>query len=492
MEMKEIKYKILVLHAYLIMICLMPFFSLNATAQPIKNGITIGNGKAFLSLNRGIEPIELQGIVKHYELGNLPVEDWVQGKSFEKVNHYGWKIEQQTEDWLILSKPIEAMGDLTQLEKKILVAGGHWPGAELYPVGPFRREFGYNRLRQSGAIVIHENKANIFLSGYKNAGLVRLAGSFTNWEDGALAMTKSAGGWFISVNLEPGKHLYKFIADGQWLLHNDNLLKENDGQGNTNSVLFIPNHVFRLTGFQKAAKVYVSGSFNGWAPADALMQKTTDGWQLPVYLPEGTHTYRFVADRNWMADPANIDKVVNEFGEFNSVVRIGKPYIFRLDGFENAREVILVGSFNKWNAGELKLEKREGGWEIPYTIGAGNHEYYYLVDGDRIGPKPPAGDAITKNRRPLNFNTVIAPNYTFILKGYKDAQSVCISGSFNHWSENGFPMAFENGVWKLHLNLPKGKQTYKLVVDGKWILDPGNSLWEQNEFRTKNSVLWIE
>jgi hypothetical protein len=29
-------------------------------------------------------------------------------------------------------------------------------------------------------------------------------------------------------------------------------------------------------------------------------------------------------------------------------------------------------------------------------------------------------------------------------------------------------------------------------VDGKWMIDPANDLWEDNEFGTGNSVLWIE
>jgi hypothetical protein len=113
------------------------------------------------------------------------------------------------------------------------------------------------------------------------------------------------------------------------------------------------------------------------------------------------------------------------------------------------------------------------------------------VDGDRIGRKP-GNDPLEKGTEPLNFNVVINPNHTFSLKGYKNATTVYLSGSFNNWSKTGFPMTFENGEWKLKVNLPAGKQTYKFVVDGKWLIDPANPLWEQNEQATRNSVLWIE
>jgi hypothetical protein len=46
--------------------------------------------------------------------------------------------------------------------------------------------------------------------------------------------------------------------------------------------------------------------------------------------------------------------------------------------------------------------------------------------------------------------------------------------------------------WEIALHLSKGKHLYKFIVDGKWILDPANKLWEQNEHNTGNSVLWFE
>jgi hypothetical protein len=53
-------------------------------------------------------------------------------------------------------------------------------------------------------------------------------------------------------------------------------------------------------------------------------------------------------------------------------------------------------------------------------------------------------------------------------------------------------MKKEDGQWTLDVYLGYGKHTYKFIVDGKWILDPDNKLWEQNEYSTGNSVLWIE
>lgn len=463
----------------------------NAIAQPVRNGISINENRAYLSLHRSIMDIELQGIADHFELQELPLKDWLSGKGLGDAAKYGWKLEKIDDDWVVFSKSLEEIGDISKLENKILIASQLHSGSELYPAGVFRKEFGYNKLRQSNAVVINGQSVTFFMAGYTNAAEVKLAGSFTQWENKPVTMKQTGDGWQVTINLTPGKYFYKMIVDGKWMVHKENLLQENDGKGHMNSVLYVYNQKFVLNGYQQASRVFVAGSFNGWATRGAAMLKTRGGWELPVYLPEGTHTYRFKVDEQWMEDPGAASKLKNEFGEYNSVVMIGKPYFFRLDGFDNAKRVVLVGSFNDWRDYELELERARGGWEIPYIIGAGNHEYYYLVDGQRIG-RIPEGGKIGKAKEPLNFNVVISPNYTFSLKNYKSASSVYLSGSFNNWSETGFPMNNENGEWKLKMNLPPGKQTYKFIVDGKWILDPGNILWEQNEHGTKNSVLWID
>ncbi len=52
------------------------------------------------------------------------------------------------------------------------------------------------------------------------AGRVSLAGDFNNWDPKALPMRKGTDGvWHLSVALKPGRHEYRFIADGVW--HDD-------------------------------------------------------------------------------------------------------------------------------------------------------------------------------------------------------------------------------------------------------------------------------
>jgi len=53
-------------------------------------------------------------------------------------------------------------------------------------------------------------------------------------------------------------------------------------------------------------------------------------------------------------------------------------------------------------------------------------------------------------------------------------------------------MQKENGNWILKIYLPKGKTRYKFVVDGEWITDPANPLWEDSGMESNNSVLWLK
>jgi 1,4-alpha-glucan branching enzyme len=264
-------------------------------------------------------------------------------------------------------------------------------------------------------------------------------------------------------------------VDGNWQVDDDNALRENDGLGNMNSVYFKTNVIFQLKNHQNARKVYVAGSFNNWKPKDLEMIRTSDGWELPMYLADGTHTYRFIVDGKWMIDPDNKDQVPNEFNETNSVLRIGIPVLFTINGNLQLPEVLLSGSFNNWRRNELFMKKTADGWELPYNLGPGNYEYRFASKGKWISdPQPPL---------------IIKPNYTFRLKGFPDAKTVYLAGDFNNWSSNGYQMKREGDDWVFTVHLSEGKHQYKFVVDNNWIRDPNNPLWEQND--SGNSIVWF-
>jgi Glycogen recognition site of AMP-activated protein kinase/Carbohydrate-binding module 48 (Isoamylase N-terminal domain) len=88
--------------------------------------------------------------------------------------------------------------------------------------------------------VLFVNKTIRFeLKGFKDAQRVVLAGTFNKWNEKALVMRRTENGWYAEVPLSGGKHLYKFIVDGQWMTDPANRRNETDSGGNVNSVLFV-------------------------------------------------------------------------------------------------------------------------------------------------------------------------------------------------------------------------------------------------------------
>ena len=73
---------------------------------------------------------------------------------------------------------------------------------------------------------------------------VLASGSFNGWGDSAetadpLGDDDGDGTWTLMLHLAPGKHLYKLIVDGEWILDPANPDQEDDGNGNMNSVLWV-------------------------------------------------------------------------------------------------------------------------------------------------------------------------------------------------------------------------------------------------------------
>jgi len=74
----------------------------------------------------------------------------------------------------------------------------------------------------------------------ENAQSVFLVGSMNNWNTTATPMEKDENGiWEIILNLDSGKHTYKFMVDGNWHYDQENPNVEDDGYGGSNSVIEI-------------------------------------------------------------------------------------------------------------------------------------------------------------------------------------------------------------------------------------------------------------
>lgn len=239
---------------------------------------------------------------------------------------------------------------------------------------------------------------------------VAVSGEFNNW---------SKDNWkMVKVN----KHIYKLkkslndfndefswqfkfvVNDKLWAEPNDDVINIVPAKNPYGQDLFVynlnfysarpdshGNVTFRLPGYKEASSVILSGSFNKWDENLFKMKKTVTGWKLTLKLNPDIYQYKFIVDGEWIIDPTNPSKTKNEFDGYNSVIEVLSETTFILDGFNNASEVYLSGSFNDWDEQTLCMKKNEKDkWSITIPLSGGKHHYKFIVDGEWIvDPKNP-------------------------------------------------------------------------------------------------------
>jgi hypothetical protein len=164
------------------------------------------------------------------------------------------------------------------------------------------------------------------------------------------------------------------------------------------------NVLFQLKGFTHKKQMILTGSFNHWDEKALPMRKTADGWALRLQLQPGLYHYKFIADGEWMHDPGNKESVINEYNTLNSILEVGQSVRFYLRGYPDAQKVILAGSFNHWDKEALRMQKTDLGWAIELTLKNGKHKYKYIVDGKWILDP---GNQRTERDREGNENSVL-------------------------------------------------------------------------------------
>ncbi len=472
---------------FLLLLGLLLTFTVKAQFDP-GSVCRVANGKLVITLDKNWTELQRAEILKLFNLDSTLFNRAFQGSALLSPDSSQWQVKKVNPGKVEISKPLVTAPLFTD-PQDVLLIDNDWIRAAI-ALHPEEAIYGVNKLSFPAAFDYKNGVAHFYLPGNKKAGKVYICGSFNDWSTMLTPMQPVDSGWILPVNLQPGKYSYKYITDGKWMPDPSNKLKEDDTYGSHNSIVFCPNHTFSLQGYTSARTVVVCGSFNNWNEKELKMDRTPSGWELPVYLREGTHAYKFRIDREWITDPANKVTRPDGGGNLNSFIAIGDTVMFSLRGFETARQVILSGSFNAWNTNELLMDKTASGWSLPYVLAKGNYEYKFIVDGKWM--TDPANPFSTGSGETENSFYSFRPNHTFELDSFPDAKRVIVSGSFNGWSTENYRMSRSNGKWTFSLRLEPGKHSYKFIVDGQWMLDPRNELWEENEYSTHNSILWIE
>ncbi len=453
-----------------------------AYAQPTI--VKVDDGKLIITIDKRSH--EYTNLIMYFGLNEDSLFNY---RNIGHLAQEGWQLESLSKKKAVITKEIMEENPDIQWGNQPLFFNFEENSSE-QPGYPGNVAYGINNFNKSPTVFENNDDVTVFyLPQYTNNTQVFLSGNFNDWSTGTTPMQKTDSGWIATVKLKPGKYFYKFIVDGKWIFDFNNNLREEDGQGSYNSTYYHYNYTFKLNGLTDKKQIILAGSFNNWNEKELRMNKTQDGWMLGMYLKEGTHSYKYIADNNWMLDPGNPLARPDGMGNTNSIISFGKPTVFDLDGYNDAKVVVLTGTFNNWNTSELIMEKTETGWQVPFVLAPGNYEYKFIVDGTWIlDPRNPLAIEIGKTQNSIK---VISANKVFELHNMPNAKEVYITGSFIGWAEPGYKMIKMENVWIFPCFLAAGKYTYKFVVDGQWILDPDNNNIEENEFGSGNCVIWI-
>ena len=86
----------------------------------------------------------------------------------------------------------------------------------------------------------------------------------------------------------------------------------------------IKKETFRLIA-PDAKRVLLVGDFTDWQKGAISMKNGSNGlWTASVNLGPGAHSYLFIVDGEWCADPECALRVANPFGGENAICRVGK------------------------------------------------------------------------------------------------------------------------------------------------------------------------
>lgn len=472
---------------YILLFFVLLLSSIKTAFAQTRNNLFIQNDVLVLEVDVTSPAPVIDSILKvaGASVNNTPK---IKAGDFKLMADDGWGLVMRNGDIVTFNRPLSELNDNPQdMPLRITVNLPQFDGEPGYPKNV---KYGINRFSKNTVYTLSSGLTRFVLPGYYRARRVFLSGSFNQWSTLKGAMKKIDGGWFIDVKLEPGVYAYKFIADGRWTTDPNNRLFANDGVGNTNSIFYRYNYTIKLKGYPSAQKVVLTGDFNNWNKNEITLQKRDNTWERQMYLSDGKHAYHFLVDGREVSDPVNPLKLKDGEGSLNSVINLGGMTTFKLKGYENAKKVHVSGNFNSWKHNDMAMQKTADGWALTTTLAAGNYQYKFIVDNRWI--TDPANSNYAKEGGIENSFISVKPNQTFRLKGYNNARRVSLVGNFNNWEGEGYTMTHIGDEWVISIYLKPGKCLYKFRVDGEWIKDPVNKLWEPNDGDSDNSVLWKE
>jgi len=281
----------------------------NASAEEVNSATVNEDGTVTFTYEGAAESVKVAGNFTNWEESPLDMSE-----ESEKV----WKLTTELEDGKYEYKFIVNENEWLPNDNLVLVKG-----EELAP-------------EYESPVVSSDGQVTFTYNG--SAESVKVAGSFTEWQDGALEMTETSDGvWELTKKLTNGDYQYKFIVNGdQWITDPVNKNPIIDGNS-TFKVDVLQSPVINEDGsvtFQykqseeKETAVYVIGSLNEWDVNTAYEMTLNDNGVFSVTIEDlapGEYQYKFLRnERKWngkeIHDPLNKEEI-----DGNSVFTIESP-----------------------------------------------------------------------------------------------------------------------------------------------------------------------
>ena len=198
------------------------------------------------------------------------------------------------------------------------------------------------------------------------------------------------------------------------------------------------------------------------------------------------------------------DEVVFEFDrrEYELAVHRSNGQMVDFDDLDIS-QVAISGNFNGWSKKGWKMQRIDANrFQVRKHLSdfkdAPNWEFKFLINGTYwaapdVDPHKKSILDIYDLKNPDAPGPTVSDtgNVRFVLKGYTQAKTVILTGSFNNWDEQAIHMKRQGDGWEIHLTLSPGIYEYKFIADGTWMEDPANHEKRRNQYATFNSVLRV-
>ena len=177
----------------------------------------INNSRIYFQLDKRWPDKKKKEISALFSLDSALIELAFKGEPSFVYDSTEWQVNHINSDIIELSKAVSGSNstynpnDIFLIDDRIFM-----PPAGLKQIFSTPKRYGINSFAKEPTVEYADGIARFTLKGYQKTRQVYLSGTFNNWSTMQNPVRKTDTGWEISIKLEPGRYLYKYIADGKW------------------------------------------------------------------------------------------------------------------------------------------------------------------------------------------------------------------------------------------------------------------------------------